>query len=263
MALGKDLVERIERDVAGVYLNGVQGLSMLEFGDQIIKYTQQSGKLYWQGRGFAHTSVDINAQRGSIPKDLSVFADFEAWHNTFDVVYNAGTTEHVEPYDAQYTSFRIADHCVKPGGVMIHAVPCVERLDTLGIFREHCHYYYSHAFFDTLINKSGYQLIDRGYTQQNLLYYAFRKTHNSVFMDNRDLFLANIAVRHTSPKGALSLRIARLQDNNYLYQESAERLEAKRLKEQANQLAERNRKRVKNPQTTMIVENNRQRLKSN
>ena len=62
MALGKDLVERIERDVAGVYLNGVQGLSMLEFGDQIIKYTQQSGKLYWQGRGFEHTSVDINAQ---------------------------------------------------------------------------------------------------------------------------------------------------------------------------------------------------------
>ena len=27
MALGKDLVERIERDVAGVYLNGVQAVS--------------------------------------------------------------------------------------------------------------------------------------------------------------------------------------------------------------------------------------------
>lgn len=56
----------------------------------------------------------------------------------------------------------------------------------------------------------------------------------SKFMKNRELFLSKIAVRNTAPGTALSLRIARLQDNNYLHQESAERLKAKADKEAAN-----------------------------
>ena len=132
---------------------------------------------------------------------------------------------------------------------MIHAVPCVNRLDKHNIFREHCHYYYSDEFFQMLVKKCGYQLIGHGYTQQNLLYYALRKTHTSKFMDNQLLFLSKIAVRHTDPRGALSLRISRLQDNNYMYQASKERLEAKRLKEQQNKLQAR---KIKNREQATI-----------
>ena len=71
---------------------------MLEYGDPNIK-TQMSdpAKEYWIGKGFDHTSVDLNGKRGAVVKDLSVFNDFTDWGNLFDVVYNIGTTEHAEP----------------------------------------------------------------------------------------------------------------------------------------------------------------------
>ena len=53
-------------------------------------------------------------------------------------------------------------------------------------------------------------------------------------MTDKALFLSKIAVRNTKPTDQLNLKIDRLQDNNYIYQASAERLEALRLKQQAN-----------------------------
>lgn len=233
MAMMPDLLHYITQDTLRCY-STVKGLRMLEFGDQILRPQKLTGKEYWTQQGFDHTSVDLNGQRGAVVRDLSDFEQFRDWESKFDVVYNIGTTEHVEPYDAQYTAFQIADWCCRTGGVMIHGVPCVHKHDDDRLFQQHCHYYYSPEFFNTLIKKSGYRLIAHRYTHQHLVYYAFQKTQMSKFMKNRELFLSKIAVRNTAPGTALSLRIARLQDNNYLHQESAERLEAKADKEAAN-----------------------------
>jgi len=148
-----------------------------------------------------------------VVKDLSVFEDFTEWNNSFDVVYNIGTTEHVEPFDSQYTCFKIADHCCKTNGIMIHGVPEINKHDKENLFRKHCHYYYSEKFFDTLIKESNYKLIRKTYTEQHLIYYAFQKTEQSKFMTDKELFLSNIAIRNQ--------RIKFSNDNNYIHQKKA------------------------------------------
>lgn len=233
MAIMQDLLDYIQQDVLTVY-STVRGLRMLEFGDQILRPHNLTGKQYWTRQGFSHTSVDLNGQRGAEVRDLSDFAQFADWQGQFDVVYNIGTTEHVEPRGAQYTAFRIADWCCRVGGVMIHGVPCVHKHDRERLFQQHCHYYYSPEFFQTLKAQSNYTSIADRYTAQHLVYSAFQKTHTSEFMTDKDLFLSKIAVRNTKPTDQLNLKISRLQDNNYIHQESDERLEEFRLKQQAN-----------------------------
>ena len=96
---------------------------------------------------------------------------------------------------------------------MIHGVPEINKHDKENLFRKHCHYYYSENFFDTLIKESNYKLIRKTYTEQHLIYYAFQKTEQSKFMDNKQLFLSNIAIRNQ--------RIKFSNDNNYIHQKKA------------------------------------------
>ena len=212
MAIKQDLLQFIEEDVLTVF-NQCNNLKMLEYGDQILRPNVRPAKEYWIEKGFDHTSVDLNGKRGAVVKDLSVFEDFTEWSNSFDVVYNIGTTEHVEPFEAQYTCFKIADHCCKTNGIMIHGVPEINKHDKENLFRKHCHYYYSEKFFETLIKESNYKLIRKTYTEQHLIYYAFQKTEQSKFMNNKELFLSNIAIRNQHIKFSNS--------NNYIYQKKA------------------------------------------
>ena len=91
MAIKQDLLQFIEEDVLTVF-NQCHNLKMLEYGDQILRPNVRPAKEYWIGKGFDHTSVDLNGKRGAVVKDLSVFNDFTDWGNLFDVVYNIGTT---------------------------------------------------------------------------------------------------------------------------------------------------------------------------
>ena len=212
MGLKLYILQDIEEDILKVH-NSCKDLKMLELGDQIIRPKLNPAKEYWQTRGFIHTSVDVNGKHGSIVKDLSVFDQFVDWKEQYDVVYNMGTSEHVEPFDAQYTCFKIADHCCKTNGIMIHGVPEVNKRDKEKIFAKHCHYYYSEKFFETLIKESNYKFINKRYTTGGCVYYAFQKTEQSKFMINKDLFLSNIAIRNQ--------HIDFSKDSNYIYQKKA------------------------------------------
>ena len=88
-----------------------KGLSMLELGNQTIRRSSKhdlpkTGKKYFESLGMHHTSVDLNGLDGAIALNLSKPIINPNWVNHFDVVTNFGTTEHVEPYEAQYACFR-------------------------------------------------------------------------------------------------------------------------------------------------------------
>src|SRR5579871_1806814 len=86
---------------------GLDGKRMLEFGDQIIAsgIFPKTAKKYFERRGVAHTSFDLNGKRGSIQVDLGEPFHNPEWLDAFDIVTNAGTSEHVEPFERQYVVF--------------------------------------------------------------------------------------------------------------------------------------------------------------
>ena len=179
----------------------LNGIKILELGNQVVRPNQgvfeKTGKEYWTNQGMIHTSVDLNGRDGALVKDLTVIEDFTEFTNHFDVVYNLGTTEHVEPYADQYTAFQIIDMCCKPEGIMIHGVPEVTNLDERGIFATHCHYYYSEQFFKTLAEECDYQLLHLKINPTNIGC-VLKKTAASHFKITKDRLLADIAVRNKS-----------------------------------------------------------------
>ena len=51
--------------------------------------------------GVQHTSFDLNAKHGALPVDLAQPIGDPRWLGVFDIVTNSGTSEHVEPLEAQ------------------------------------------------------------------------------------------------------------------------------------------------------------------
>ena len=194
MGLKKPLIEKIS-SVLTDHFNKLDRLKMLEFGDQVVRpdngYFETTGKDLWTNRGFKHTSIDVNGKNGSLVKDLTELNEFTEWKDYFDVVYNAGTTEHVEPYQSQYTAFQIADMCCKPGGIIIHAVPSIEKFK---LWSRHCHYYYSKEFFKTLAEKNNYELISLELT--TTWFCAYHKTDSSQWLISPEDLLKGIHIRN-------------------------------------------------------------------
>ena len=214
MGLKKPLIDYITRSILSRY-DTLHNLKILEFGNQIVRdgegYFENTGKEYWTNQLMDHTSVDVNGQHGALKKDLTKISDFQGMFQQFDVVYNAGTSEHVEPFEDQYTCFKIADMCCKIGGIMIHAVPEIRNRDIRGTWVDHCRYYYSEKFFETLIKESNYEYITSNKSNTSISY-TFQKTTNSNFMKDKELFLSNIAIRNENKDFS--------QDTNYIYQAS-------------------------------------------
>jgi len=214
MGLKTNLIDYIKQSILSKH-DTLQGLKILEFGNQIVEagqgYSEKTGKEYWSNQLMEHTSVDLNGHNGALQKDLTKISDFQGLFHEFDVVYNAGTSEHVEPFEDQYTCFKIADMCCKTGGIMIHSVPEIRNRDIRGTWIVHCRYYYSEKFFETLMKESNYEKIlsEKTMTSVN---YAFQKTVNSTFMKDKELFLSNIAIRNENRDFS--------QDSNYIYQAS-------------------------------------------
>jgi hypothetical protein len=64
-----------------------------------------SSQPFWESLGFSSNAVEYGGQRGL--------------HSSFDLVVNAGTTEHVVNQD---NAFRVIHDLTKVGGVMMHEV---------------------------------------------------------------------------------------------------------------------------------------------
>jgi hypothetical protein len=172
---------------------------MLELGDQCVSAPTDSikettGKEYFLNRGYEHTSVDINGLHGSLVRDLSKPEEFNDWYATFDILTNAGTTEHVEPFESQYECFSIIHDVLKVGGIAIHLVPDVYELDNNGRRKNHCRYYYSNDFFTLLAKYNGYELLSCTVIS-GLRCAVIKKTKESPFMLDRSKFLESISIR--------------------------------------------------------------------
>lgn len=178
-------------------LGGLEGKRMLELGDQVINnqaIAETTGKEYYENRGVAHVSFDLNGQHGALAVDLArPIADAE-WRGAFDIVTNSGTTEHVEPLEAQHTCFMNIHDCLKVGGISVHLVPDLDELEQRGRWKNHCNNYYTAGFFDTLAALNDYTVVSN--TVINGLRAAcLRKNSDTPFTENREALLDGIGRR--------------------------------------------------------------------
>jgi hypothetical protein len=195
MGLRLSYINFINLSIDKVYGLDINGLKMLELGDQIVKrksgISERTGKEYFTNLGYDHISVDLNGNRGSLIKDLTKPIDFNEWPEYFDILTNSGTTEHVEPFESQYDCFKILHDCVKIGGLMIHLIPDIEALNQ-GHFVNHCNYYYSEKFFNELALNSNYTILENK-VMDNLRCVALVKNSNNFWQD-KNSFLKNINI---------------------------------------------------------------------
>lgn len=206
MGLNSSHLSYIESSIEQVFGNETRGLRMLELGDQVIGdpgIIEKTGKAYFTNRGYTHVSVDINGQHGSISRDLTKPEQFLDWRGSWDILTNSGTTEHVEPFEAQYECFGIIHDCVKVGGIAIHLLPDVEELDHRGAWKNHCRYYYSELFFELLVRECQYELLS-SVVINGLRCVAVRKMSDAPFMKDRASFLSLVAQRDVFENPALA-----------------------------------------------------------
>jgi len=112
-----------------------------------------SAKKYFKFIGFDHISMDISGGRGSLKIDLSKSIN-NIFYNTFDIVTNSGTSEHVFPLDGQYECFKNIHLCTKKNGVMVHLIP-FSGFELKG----HCPILYNNNFFESLAKLNNYKLV--------------------------------------------------------------------------------------------------------
>jgi hypothetical protein len=197
MGLNTSYFHFIESSIKQVFGEDVRGLSILELGDQIIRdpnITEKTGKDYFTNRGYEHVSVDINGLYGAVIRDLTRPEQFHDWHDSWDILTNSGTTEHVEPFESQYECFSIIHDCIKVGGIAVHLIPDVYERDEHNAWKNHCRYYYSESFFELLAKECKYELLSNTVID-GLRCATVKKTTNGPFMEDRSKFLESIAQR--------------------------------------------------------------------
>ena len=101
---------------------------------------------FWQALGFEHASIDL-AENSTIRLDLNNDRVPEKLRGAFDLVINAGTTEHLAN---QENAFRAIHDLTRPGGLMYHEVPG-------GSCTDHGFVAYQPKFFHRLTQQNDYQ----------------------------------------------------------------------------------------------------------
>lgn len=189
-----DFIETSARRTIGE----LRGKRMLELGNQQFlpeeRRAEKTGKQYYERLGVRHVSFDLNGEDGSYKIDLSKPITDPLWLGSFDIVTNLGTTEHVEPHDAQYECFMNIHECLRPGGIAVHVVPSIEGLEEHGYWKDHCNNYYSRRFFAYLAESGGYETVamelDKG-----LIFACLRKRAQTPFLPERGELLSRIVRR--------------------------------------------------------------------
>lgn len=196
MALQPAYLDYIQTCVDRTF-GGLAGRRMLELGDQVVKadgIPETTGKEYYENRGVDHVSFDLNGRHGALAVDLARPIADPQWHDAFDIVTNSGTTEHVEPFEAQHTCFMNIHDCLKTGGISVHLVPDLDELEQRGRWKNHCNNYYTHGFFETLAALNGYTLVSSEVIN-GLRCACLRKESDAPFTEDREAVLAGIGRR--------------------------------------------------------------------
>jgi len=124
---------------------------MVELGNQVLKGIGGTAKDYFESIGVDHVSIDTNGKNGALPLDLQQEIKDKSLINTFDVLTNFGTTEHVK---SQYICWLNIHNLVKQNGIFIHLVP------RTGHWRSHGDHKYSLEVFEKLVNSCGYEILE-------------------------------------------------------------------------------------------------------
>lgn len=134
--------------------------------------------------------LDINAQDGALPVNLARPIKDSNLLDSFDLLLDGGTTEHVEN---QRNCFKNAFNLCKSGALMVHMVP-VEGHWQWGIHR-HGLYRYSKEYFIELARRCNYEIIDicisdwvsrRMKDRRDLVFACLRKREESKFVWKED-----------------------------------------------------------------------------
>jgi SAM-dependent methyltransferase len=125
---------------------------MAPVGVENFTKSAPSSAPFWSALGFQRSAIDVEGDairldlnRGRVPRRL---------RGAFDLIVNAGTTEHVAN---QMNAFRIIHHLVRVGGVMYHELPA-------GGLVDHGLVSYQPKFFNMLANFNGYEALYIRYT---------------------------------------------------------------------------------------------------
>jgi SAM-dependent methyltransferase len=102
---------------------------------------------FWQALGFQHASIDIAGS--TIRLDLNNDRVPRRLRGAFDLVINAGTTEHLAN---QANAFRVIHDLTRPGGLMYHELPG-------GGCTDHGFVAYQPKFFSRLMQQNDYQKV--------------------------------------------------------------------------------------------------------
>jgi len=196
MALKQAYLEYINTSIIDT-LGQMRGKRMLEMGNQEIKdnsIVEKTGKEFFTKQGIEHVSVDLNGLDGALPLDLTKPEQFKGMQGRFDIITNAGTSEHVEPKNSQYECFSIIHDCLRAGGIAVHLLPDIDELKNRGRWRWHSFNYYSHDFFRMLAEKNNYRLVSLKIVD-GLICSCLQKIEDAPFMADRKEFLGYISRR--------------------------------------------------------------------
>ncbi len=107
---------------------------------------------FWRSLGFSYEAIEYGGYRNSVSVDLNTDVLPERLRCSFDLVVNAGTTEHVAN---QNNAFKIIHDLTKPNGLMMHDLPAGGMI-THGLVG------YNIYFFWVLARDNDYEVIDLG-----------------------------------------------------------------------------------------------------
>lgn len=98
----------------------LNGLKMLQLGDQIYREKKVRAKKYFEELGAFVLSIDINGKGGSVSKDLSKHIEWPEYKCHFDMITNFGTSEHVSDH---IVCFENMYYFCRKGGIIYSLVP--------------------------------------------------------------------------------------------------------------------------------------------
>ena len=139
---GPDLPAFAERLAKGSGYDPVKGGLNEAFAGELIERCGMQYLSFDIAKGYKTEVFDLNLQ------------DLPDYHgNTWDVVLNIGTTEHVLN---QYNSFKVIHEATKPGGFIVHQLPVAG-------FTNHGYYLYTGRMFSELASFNKYEIVDLYY----------------------------------------------------------------------------------------------------
>jgi SAM-dependent methyltransferase len=145
--LADSLIEAPELEEACRLFGAKKTFRLTPIGAKDFTVHAPSARPFWSHLGFDHASVDV--QGGTVSLDLNRDAVPEEMRGAFDLVINAGTTEHISN---QENAFRFIHDLTKPGGIIYHEVPAGGMID-------HGFFSYQPKFFTRMAYQNDYGVL--------------------------------------------------------------------------------------------------------